>query len=273
MKKILVFVLVLAILSCLFASCEKECDHDWVDADCTTPKICDECGKTKGEALGHEWTDASCEMPKTCGVCGKTIGKKLEHTEGEKRLQSIDAVNATAIYTISCTECNKLLDETNVELQSFCNDNAFILTPKQFSERLSAKLKEIADVSYDVSESSFEGVYVCNIYSNVDKKFVGTFYFVDDHYEKISYDQGKSLTFSGVAGAVFYEDDEKSDEDYANLINILSAFVLTCDPTISYDYNFVMDTMADLILVESTTINGIEYVFDAEQLYFGAVVN
>lgn len=30
-------------------------EHDWIDADCTTPKKCETCKETVGEALGHDW--------------------------------------------------------------------------------------------------------------------------------------------------------------------------------------------------------------------------
>ena len=32
-------------------------EHDWVAANCTTPKTCEECKETEGEALGHDWGD------------------------------------------------------------------------------------------------------------------------------------------------------------------------------------------------------------------------
>lgn len=57
----------------------KDCDHEWVDADCSNPKTCEECGKTRGKALGHDWVDATCSDPKTCKNCGKTKGKALGH--------------------------------------------------------------------------------------------------------------------------------------------------------------------------------------------------
>ena len=56
------------------------CDHDWESGDCTTPKTCEKCGKTKGEALGHEWADATCTTPKTCIYCGETKGSVSGHS-------------------------------------------------------------------------------------------------------------------------------------------------------------------------------------------------
>ena len=54
-------------------------EHVWVDATCTEPKICSECGETEGEPLGHTWLAATCDAPSTCSVCGATEGAPLEH--------------------------------------------------------------------------------------------------------------------------------------------------------------------------------------------------
>ena len=47
------------------------CEHDWVDANCTTPKTCSKCGATEGEALGHDWEIIS-EEEATCTADGST---------------------------------------------------------------------------------------------------------------------------------------------------------------------------------------------------------
>ena len=39
--------------------------HQWIEADCTTPKICAVCGKTEGKAVGHQFVE------NVCAVCGK----------------------------------------------------------------------------------------------------------------------------------------------------------------------------------------------------------
>ena len=53
--------------------------HDFADATCTAPKTCKVCGVTEGAALGHDWADADCDTPKTCKVCGATEGEALGH--------------------------------------------------------------------------------------------------------------------------------------------------------------------------------------------------
>lgn len=66
-----------------------------MEATCTEPKTCSECGETEGSALGHSWEAATCTQPKTCSECGKTKGKVTEHTWNE----------ATCTEPKICLEC------------------------------------------------------------------------------------------------------------------------------------------------------------------------
>lgn len=62
-------------------------EHTWVEATCTEPKTCSECGETDGEPLGHTWVEATCAEPKHCSVCGETEGEPLEHALTEANYQ------------------------------------------------------------------------------------------------------------------------------------------------------------------------------------------
>ncbi len=55
-------------------------EHVYIDATCTAPSVCIDCGDTVGEALGHDFADADCTSPKRCKRCGETLGEKAEHT-------------------------------------------------------------------------------------------------------------------------------------------------------------------------------------------------
>lgn len=48
-------------------------EHDWVAANCTTPKTCEECKETEGEALGHTWGE------------WYVTKKPTKHSKGEER--------------------------------------------------------------------------------------------------------------------------------------------------------------------------------------------
>lgn len=93
-------------------------EHTWIDATCTEPKICSECGETEGEALGHTWVDATCAEAKHCSVCGETEGGPLEHTW-------VDATCAEAKHCSVCGETEgeplgHTLTEANYQQPATC---------------------------------------------------------------------------------------------------------------------------------------------------------
>lgn len=73
------------ILCFILTGCGHE--HTWVEASCTEPKTCSECGETEGEPLEHSWVEATCAEPKHCSECGVTEGEPLEHTLTEANYQ------------------------------------------------------------------------------------------------------------------------------------------------------------------------------------------
>ena len=50
------------------------CDHTWVDATCTAPKTCSECGMTMGGKLEHTYTDYVSNNDATCTEDGTKTG-------------------------------------------------------------------------------------------------------------------------------------------------------------------------------------------------------
>ena len=64
----------------VIAAGNADCQHQWNNANCTTPKTCSLCGATDGEALGHTYGEAvetvapDCtnagEKQSTCTACG-----------------------------------------------------------------------------------------------------------------------------------------------------------------------------------------------------------
>ncbi len=69
-------------------------------------------------ATGHEWIHASCTTPKTCNKCGVTEGEALGHTFtaqkiGAKYLKSESTCGKQAVYYYSCAVCGASSAETN----------------------------------------------------------------------------------------------------------------------------------------------------------------
>jgi hypothetical protein len=56
------------------------CDHSWIDANCTTPRICSLCGKTEGEPLGHI-EEVMPSKTATCEETGLTEGLRCSRCE------------------------------------------------------------------------------------------------------------------------------------------------------------------------------------------------
>lgn len=69
----ILLVLILALTGC-------QCEHEWKDATCDTPKTCSLCDSTEGAPLSHTWSDATCSVPKNCTLCGITEGDPIAHT-------------------------------------------------------------------------------------------------------------------------------------------------------------------------------------------------
>lgn len=81
--------LLLVLLTCMYVMVLTACGHEhtWLEATCTAPKTCAECGETEGEVVEHVWTEATCAEAKKCSVCGETEGESLEHTWTEANYQ------------------------------------------------------------------------------------------------------------------------------------------------------------------------------------------
>ena len=52
-------------------------EHTWVEATCTEPRTCAECGATEGEPLGHDLKEADYWSPGVCLRCGAELSPML----------------------------------------------------------------------------------------------------------------------------------------------------------------------------------------------------
>lgn len=113
-------------------------EHTWVEATCTEPKTCNECGETEGEPLGHTWVEATCAEPKHCSVCGETEGEALEHTLTEANYQqaaTCEVCGATVGEPLQAEfekyglSCDAELD-ISYPYTTLCNDSVHTTTGK-----------------------------------------------------------------------------------------------------------------------------------------------
>ena len=106
-------------LVCIVLLTGCKCKHEWVAADCVTPKTCSKCQETEGAPLGHDWLAATCEEAKTCKVCGVVEGMAAGH----------GWVEASCIAPKHCENC----DLTEGELLPHAWLNATTEAPKTCS--------------------------------------------------------------------------------------------------------------------------------------------
>ncbi len=120
----LIFVLALVLTSC--GDGNKQHEHKWSEATCTSPKTCTECGATEGEALGHTervipGKEATCTEPgytegKICTVCNEvTVAQQPTVEKGHS------ATEAGCETASTCSVCHVVLspalghDEADVD--------------------------------------------------------------------------------------------------------------------------------------------------------------
>ena len=74
-----------------------DCEHDWAEATCTTPKTCRLCQATEGAPLQHVGGKATCKAKAVCVLCQQQYGDYADHVW-------VDATCTDAAY---CSVCNK----------------------------------------------------------------------------------------------------------------------------------------------------------------------
>lgn len=90
--------------------------HNWVEADCDTPKTCNTCGATEGEPLGHTPSadDGNCTTAVTCAHCDYVVIEAKEHLLEEY----VDNGNGT--HSLKCKNCD-YKDSVEIEHYDYFN--------------------------------------------------------------------------------------------------------------------------------------------------------
>lgn len=69
----------LYLILCAALMTDWDCEHQWKDATCTSPKTCSLCEAIEGESLGHTWVGVDWEHSEVCASCGKTKDQALDN--------------------------------------------------------------------------------------------------------------------------------------------------------------------------------------------------
>ncbi len=135
-----------AVLLCLIISMTACCiSHEWIEANCTSPRTCSKCGKTEGEPLGHKWKDADCTTPKTCSVCGETEGEPLGHQFGEwepLNSEKIGYKEKRICSVCSEEETRNMPRKTPQKKTVISTEKGMLMSTKEFAEYLIDYLPE-----------------------------------------------------------------------------------------------------------------------------------
>lgn len=96
--------------------------HTWVDATCTLPKTCSDCGATEGDALGHDYIgtkkDATCTKGAythyECSRCGDAYDEEtgeaaLGHEAGDWTYDE-----SSKQEVCKCTRCGAVVEKRDV---------------------------------------------------------------------------------------------------------------------------------------------------------------
>lgn len=109
--------------------------HDFVDATCTTSKICLRCNVTTETALGHNYTTATCTSPQICTRCEDVTGAPLGH----------DYAEATCLIPKTCKKCQAT---TGQPMGHTYADNKCIRCQQVDPDSLPVELESLQLISY-----------------------------------------------------------------------------------------------------------------------------
>ena len=272
MKKTIACTLIIATTLGLFSGCS--CDHDWIDADCTSPKTCAKCHETRGDEKGHKWIDATCDTPKTCSecdkeqgkplehdwqdatclapitckLCGKKDGKELGHEPGKWVIESINSITMSAEQKQYCNRCNEELDSKTETVKQLHDGETFLISAQTFTVRLNNEINNWADDLLGANEYDSDGSFSCAITHSTN--ILGlTLFSYDDEY--ISYESKNSAAFDRVSTIFSIGGDDNT------WIDVMCALVTTCDPSLTHSE--AIQFITSLASIKNLTKNGLRY--------------
>lgn len=203
-----------------------------------------------GCSCNHEWKEATCTEPKICEKCDKTEGEALGHIEGAMEISKIDNVKAKTFYKAKCSRCNEVLDSKEEDIKSFINESLFNLTPIEFSERIDDQLYGMADnVLVAKTTENDHGDFVVAIGDSSTNKAVAGFMFIKNGESNFSYENRNESGFEGVFCRIYDND---------SLARVLLSTVLAFDPSLSFSEG--KDVTSSILSELSYTKNKVTYI-------------
>ena len=92
-QKLIALCCVMAVITVASGCLYSRCEHTYDNA---CDAVCNECGEER-TVEEHNWVEADCDTPKTCSVCSKTEGDVKAHTPS--------ADDGNCLTAITCKDC------------------------------------------------------------------------------------------------------------------------------------------------------------------------
>lgn len=179
-------------------------NHQWKDATCTSPSICEICKAQKpgSSATGHEykvtytWNGTTCTAKGVCEHCGDTVTATA--TGGNKQVKTPGTCKTAEVYTLTATFTETWAKSNEKEFTGSTNPNNHETKVPVYEDLGNGKHKvtyPCCNHSYEEAHSFTNGSCACGVQSKVTITFVvdGTSYPVDVEYGKTPvYNDGKT---------------------------------------------------------------------------------
>jgi hypothetical protein len=257
MKKIYCLFIVFVLSFCIgIAGCQEECQHEWVDATCTSPKTCSICSVTEGDVLEHSFNSATCKIPKKCKVCGITEGEKLEHdfeeatcanpktckncglTDGSKLAHNF--INATCTNPKTCSVCGTTIGgkKSHDFVEATCT------TPKTCKN---CDLTEGVKLGHDyVCSIEYEATQVSSGIKRYDCNRCNDYYTEEYQLQKYSSEEVYAIAEKSVGEIITYDASGEG-------LSLGTAFVISKDGKFITNFHVIDGASSAKITLGSTT--------------------